>query len=248
MVVRMTNLIRQDKSQTLLGEESFNSLDDFLDVQEALAEAPDFRANVPAGTELGSQPLGDGSMVRWRKPRSMVSIGGREIPDRVPVYDTRTNDVSYVPTVQIQHHLNKRRPDGSRVFSRRPNPDIAPKTPIEETCLVCLPLRNGVPRPFYTKFDLTAHYELMHPREWRALQEEKQETARHADSSNMSAILQQLVELFGANQVKQALSKEAMSIKPDAEGSVFTCDICGQSVGSKAGLAGHKRFKHKDGG
>lgn len=240
-----------DSSQSL-DASNVNSLEEFIEMQEALASNVDFRANVAPGTALGEENLGEGSKVRWKKSNSMVSMGGQPLPERTPVYDTRTNVVSMVPTAQLLHHLRKRRPDGSRVFSSRPDPNIPMPKPIDDTCLVCLPLRGGKPRNFYNKFDLIAHYEISHPREWRVLQDEERAGKQSNDSTSLQAVLQQLVNLFSPDAVRKALAEsvmpEAAGVTPGPEprhgGDSAECEQCGFVAKNAFGLQAHTRNKH----
>lgn len=122
--------------------------------------------------------------------KALVHAGGVELPERVQVWDKYGNS-SMVPTASMQYHLNKKGPDGNRVFFATRPAGLPEPTFIDEVCEVCK--EKGWPkglRPmFKSKFDLRGHYESAHQREFRVMQEEKLEKQQAAGVLGMIATM-----------------------------------------------------------
>ena len=157
---------------------------------------PNFRANVPEGTLVGSTEV-EGGQFNWRKPNSLVRIGNKSLPERMQVYDTRTGQPSMIPTGAATYHLNKRRPDGTRVFSRNLPEGVVEPQPIADTCKICYVKRGNLHRNFYTEYDLIAHYQAFHTLEWTAMERERDMQERRDSSSRMERLI---LSLLGRDQ------------------------------------------------
>jgi hypothetical protein len=103
--------------------------------------------------------------------------------------------VSRIPYAQRRYHLNKRRPDGSRVFSLN-DPEIPQAQPIEDTCTICTHNRGGRRRNFYSEFDLQTHMQLFHTLEWNAMERDRDIRERREDANRMERLIGSLVSLI----------------------------------------------------
>lgn len=184
-------------------------LEELADIYEADfgANPPDFRADVAPGTVLSESVFEDGHRVQALKGHSNVRLGGKELPERMAVYDTRTGALSMVPTGQIQYQLNKRRQDGSRVYSMRMPQGIVPPTPIEDTCRICFVNRGNRHRDFYSEDQLLNHYMSFHEREWGAMEREKEREQRREDANRLERLIIGLVSALVPNAA-QSLPEE----------------------------------------
>lgn len=155
----------------------------------ARSQAADFRANVPAGTALGSEEIEPGARVNFRKSNSMMRAGDRALPDRVPLYDRQREDVSMVPPTIATKRIMR---DPGR-FTMTPQ-HFESRQPIAETCDVCLINRGNVPRPFYSEYDLETHYQILHPREWSLKERRREEAFRSEDRDRMYELMQMIIQ------------------------------------------------------
>ncbi len=209
----------------------------------------DFRANVPEGTVLAETER-DGGLFRFKKAPSLVRAGARQLPERTLVYDTRTGRESRVPTGQLRYQLGKRREDGSRVYSLTLDPNIKMATPIADTCKICFVLRGNRHRNFYSEYDLLAHYETLHPREWASMEREKDRVEKRADSNQLQLLIGALVQSLNPSafaklpdEVKQQMQDLAGMAAPEPE--VLTCPECGFEAKTAAGFSAHTRSHQK---
>lgn len=177
-----------------------------LDQLESHLDA-DYRANVAPGTVLGKADWGQGSHAEVLKGSTLVGNPAApqmvNAPSRIVVYDTRTGMPSKIPYAQRRYHLNKRRIDGSRVFSLTLPADILQPTPIDDTCKICQEARrrNGITtkRNFYTEFDLLNHYQLFHEREWNAMERDRDMRQRREDATRMERLILALATALAPN-------------------------------------------------
>lgn len=152
-------------------------------------EGVDYRANVPAGTILGEGNI-DGAVFRAIKGSSMVRNGRQELPNRWPVYNTRTGALSMVPTATLRYQLSKRhKDDGTRVYALKVPEGIVPPTPIEDTCQICYRNRGNKHRNFYSEYDLLTHMQLFHTLEWNAMERDRDIRERREDANRMERLI-----------------------------------------------------------
>ena len=165
------------------------------EIQDALGsfEGVDYRANAPAGTILGEGNV-SGAIFRAVKGRSMVHNGKQELPNRWPVYNTRTGDISMVPTATLRYQLGKRfKDDGTRVYALKLPEGIVPKTPIAATCQICFVNRGNKHRNFYSEYDLLTHMQMFHTLEWNAMERDRDIKQRREESNRMERLILGLV-------------------------------------------------------
>jgi hypothetical protein len=199
--------------------QQIETMEDYAVALEELASSipdtnPDFRANVPAGTDLAQTNLGvQGMVVKWKKADSGMNINGKALPDRIPLYNKLTGDVSMVPPTIGQ----KRFAEHPGVYTFRRPEDFPTKTPIDETCPICTRGRGGNKRPFYDLYDLENHMQVLHPREHAAALRTQEQAERRED-----------------RQLQRDL---VAAIRP----TTFDCDQCDFISKSSAGLSAHKR-------
>lgn len=121
----------------------------------------------------------DGVPITKTKTRSMVHRNGVDLPERTPVYD-RDGGISYVPTAQLGHHLNKRNVNGEKAFHAKRQPWMKKAEPIDQTCEWCA--KRGGKKVFYDIDDYEAHCEYLHPREWAS------KLRREAQQNNVTGV------------------------------------------------------------
>lgn len=196
-----------------------------------------FRADLPGGA---------GELVR-RKQNTMVRSGNTPLPERVKFYRSRGGLEAWLPTVQLAHHLAKRHEDGTAVFVKeRPGGALVP---IDATCEVCVK-RQGLTKVFYEEYDLIAHMETKHPREWRITKEKEQQsggafmqTLMAMDASERAAV-QVLIGGSDGNGQGTASASEgagAVGVQRSQQGEArVACPECGKSVKPR-GLSIHQR-------
>src|SRR3990167_531978 len=128
-----------------------------------------------------------------KKPRSLVRLGDKDLPERIPVYNRRDpSDVSMVPTALLGQMLGKRDRDGQAVFvMERPAGPLP--TYIDETCDICL--RRGVRKRFAAIVDMELHMEYMHEREWAIRLRERDRRERQEDRNVLLGLLKERAAL-----------------------------------------------------
>jgi hypothetical protein len=183
-----------------------NSVDLALEneLQDAFTsfEGVDYRSNAPAGTVLGEGNV-DGAIFRAIKGNSMVRNGKQELPNRWPVYNTRTGALSMVPTATLRYQLSKRnKDDGSRVYALKVPEGIVPPTPIADTCKICYINRGNKHRNFYSEYDLLSHMQLFHTLEWNAMERDRDIAQRREDSNRMERLIMTLATSLRPDIVK----------------------------------------------
>lgn len=169
------------------------------------ADEVDFRAPVPAGTPLGVTEIEPGATAMWTKRSSGQRMGSKELPDRVPLYNLKTGDKSMVPPTIATSRIMSRPGE----FSMRAPTDIPPRIPIDETCEVCMISRNGVPRPFYSEYDLEAHKQILHPREWALEERRREEGKRREDRQAQSDLVAAVLEAVRGDEAPRRGRKAA---------------------------------------
>lgn len=129
---------------------------------DALEEAADQLEQQAAAT---MNPKGD-----W-KPKPLMA-GNRELPERIKVYN-KLGEPSMVPTASISYHLNKKDPQGNKVFFRKPPMGVA--VPEPDPTLTCEPCqKRDIHKRFFNEIDWEAHWDTYHPREWAIRQRQEQ--------------------------------------------------------------------------
>lgn len=174
------------------------------EIQDALGrvEGADYRADVPAGTVLGEGNV-EGALFRAVKGRSMVRNGNTPLPNRWPVYNTRTGALSMVPTATLRYQLAKRnKDDGTRVYALKVPEGIVPPTPIEGTCSICVINRGGRHRNFYSEFDLSNHMQMFHTLEWNAMERDRDIKERRESGDRLERLILGLVTALRPDAVK----------------------------------------------
>lgn len=219
--------------------------DVMAEIQDMYGQA-DYRANVPAGTVLAEHNV-QGSIFREKKGSSLAVHNGVPLPERTKVYDTRTGLDSLVPTRSLYYQLGKRRFDGSRVYSLQYPEDVPVRTPIKDTCQICLPRRNGVWRNFYTEQDLFDHMLAMHEREWNAMERQRETDARREDATRMERLITTISQAMRPDikldpEVKEQIAEMQAKVAAVTDG--HACDECVFVAKNAFGLRAHKRGKH----
>lgn len=164
----------------------------------ALGQEPDYRANVPAGTLLGETPIegSDGGSVRYRKRQSMVRAGTRILPERMMLWNKVTQRGSLVPpTIATKRMMQGTRDFPPSAFTVR-DPHFPPRLPIDEHCAICDAKRAQIgapPRDFFDLYQLEAHKQLLHPREWATEQRQEEQQRRIEDRTEMRELITTIV-------------------------------------------------------
>jgi hypothetical protein len=161
---------------------------DFLGETTVTGTEADWRANVPPGTVL-AEGMVEGATVQWLKGSSGVHARGVPLPERTKVYDTRTGVTSMVPTAQLRYQLGKRRPDGSRVYSRTLPEGITQPEPIKDTCKICYVNRGNKHRNFYSEDQLINHMTAFHTNEWNAMERDRDIRERREQGDRMERLV-----------------------------------------------------------
>lgn len=158
----------------------------------------DFRANVPAGTQLGEQEIEPGANVKWTKPSSMMRVGKTALPERIALYDLMTHDRSMVPPTIAQ----KRMATYPGRFTLKEPADWHAGDPevIDETCEICIRqpefLDGSLDRPAFTSWSqLRQHYQLFHTNEWVALEDDRRERERREEQGQMRALIASIASM-----------------------------------------------------
>lgn len=172
-------------------EEQLYALEEIA--RSVAADAVDFRADVPAGTPLGESQDEFGGVYRWKKADSKQRMGSMALPERVNLYNMETGDISRVPPTIAQKRIMQR----PQVYTMRRPADFPVREPIDDTCDICLENRGGVPRPFYSLYDLEAHYQICHPREWATKVRQEELTARKNSDDRMTTLISLLLQNQG---------------------------------------------------
>lgn len=182
-----------------------------LEVQEMLADA------VAQAQSVIKEPTERGGNATVSK---LVRQGDQALPERIPAFRRLTGTQVWLPTADIGAQMAKRHSDGSRVFVRTQGECVTQPQPIDETCDICL--RREIKKKFYNAYDLEAHMDAFHPREWGIKQREIDREERKQEREVLMALAGR-----GVQEVENA--KE------------FKCDECGKEFGKKVALVGHQR-------
>jgi len=153
----------------------------------------------------------------------LIKYNGKEMPERMPAFRRLTGTQVFLPTVQLAYHMAKRHSDGSKVFVRTQAECLTQPEPIDESCEVCA--RREIKKRFFNTYDLEAHMDVFHPREWGIQQRDLDRRERQEER----VILRALVERGQVQEVTNELK----------------CELCGKAVKSQFGLQAHKRAAHK---
>ena len=202
----------------------------------------DYRSNAPEGTVLAETDI-QGASFRIMKGSSLAKNAGQSLPSRTLVYDTKTGMESRVPTRSLYYQLGKRRNDGSRVYSLSRPEGIPERTPIDDTCRICLVKRNGVKRNFFSEQDLLDHYVTMHEREWNGMERSREIEARREDSNRLERLILGLSSAMRpdlADKLPDDVKEQIANLQQTAA----TCEECGFVAKNAFGLQAHKRNKH----
>lgn len=179
---------------------------DFLGETTMTGGEADWRANVPAGTVLAEGTI-QGAPVQFLKGSSGVHARGIALPERTRVYDTLTGNISMVPTAQLRYQLGKRRPDGSRVYSRTLPEGIVQPVPIAETCKICFVNRGNRHRNFYSEDQLMNHMLAFHANEWAAMERQREIDSRREDANRLERLMITMMTAMAPDAAKK-LPKE----------------------------------------
>lgn len=170
------------------------------------ADQVDFRQQVAAGTPLGETELEGLGKAKWRKSASLTRMGALELPERVALYNRETGDVSMVPPTIANSRIMR----NPQVFTMRKPENWTQPEPIPETCEICTLRRKGIPRPFYSEYDLEAHWQILHPREW-ALRQRNEDREQKRESDDRLATL---IEMLIRQQTGRIEEDEGLNEKP----------------------------------
>lgn len=174
----------------------------FISALEEVASIgePDFRANVPEGTQIGEVEIegSQGGAVRFNKPSTMMKVNGRKAPERVMLWNKQTGRGSMVPTtIATKRIMQGTDTFPASAFTLR-NPGAAPRQPIAEHCWVCDKRRaeaGNPPRDFFDVIQYEAHMDLMHPREWASFQRRGLQQERLDERQAMRDMIMEVVKL-----------------------------------------------------
>lgn len=196
-------------------EATINDLDSYAAALNDVAsyvqpDQVDFRAAVPAGTELGRTELDKGGEAVWRKGASGQRIGNKELPDRVPLWNRITGDKSMVPPTIALSRVSQR----PEQFTTR-DPGIQGPEPIAESCDVCNMARqkvgNMTPRPFYSEYDLEAHYQILHPREYATREKKRLELVEAKRDERMERLIEMALSARAPLPAEEAAPRRGKS-------------------------------------
>lgn len=183
-------------------------------LEEMASMGPDFRSNVEPGTMLGSEQIEGNSSVQWKKRQSMVSIGGKPLPERIPLWNKQTGLMRLVPPpVAMSRIMRGTRVFPSSAFSLR-DPGLPQRVPIDETCAVCDRVRAAAgnpPRLFFDLAQLEAHKQILHPREWETEIRREQQNERLTDRAEMRDLISSIVKALRpdlAGQVEGGIEEQ----------------------------------------
>jgi hypothetical protein len=179
---------------------------DFLGETTLTGGEADWRADVPPGTVLAQGTI-EGAPVQMIKGGSGVHARGVPLPERTKVYDTRTGISSMVPTAQLRYQLGKRRPDGSRVYSRTLPEGIEQPVPIKDTCKICYINRGNRHRNFFSEDQLINHMLAFHGNEWAAMERNREIESRREDANRMERLMITMLQAMNPDAAKK-LPKE----------------------------------------
>uniref|UniRef100_A0A6M3IRP9 C2H2-type domain-containing protein n=1 Tax=viral metagenome TaxID=1070528 RepID=A0A6M3IRP9_9ZZZZ len=162
----------------------------------------------------------------------------------IPIYDTKTGELSKIPLFMLKQILRRRHRDGSPMFTVD-KPTFAPPAGVIKCVLhkgnpsrakfdeMKLPVCN---KPNITsEYMLDRHMELKHPSVYKLLERERREQERKEDRE----LQRMMVESLAGNKAK-ADGAEAKPAK-----SELTCEHCGADFGTKGVLDKHIEEMHK---
>ncbi len=234
-----------------VAEQTAALLDDLANTATLAAMQRD--TSIPEGTLLAEAELPGGIPVKMRKTSSMVNMSGQPLPERFRAYD-RQNRERWLPTAQMVQQLSKRHTDGVQVFTRQKRVGVAEPVPIADKCHL------HPHKKFYADYDLVAHYELVHPREWAMKQREEERAEREADRTAQRELAEAMLAVASGRPASRRPVETAMEAS-EAPAAVVTtpaapslpptsCSRCNWV--SKPGtskpqfaLQGHMRMRHK---
>lgn len=179
---------------------------DFLGETTITGNDANWRADVAPGTVLAQGSI-EGAQVQFIKGNSGVHARGVPLPERTRVYDTKNGNVSMVPTAQLRYQLGKRRPDGTRVYSRTLPEGIEQPVPIKETCRICYINRGNLHRNFFSEDQLMNHMLAFHPNEWNAMERQREIDARREDANRLERLIMMMMSATNPEAAKK-LPKE----------------------------------------
>ena len=169
-----------------------------LEEMASLAQqGPNYRANVPAGTVLGSERIENSdSHVNYTKPRSMIRSGSTDLPERVMLWNLRTGQGRPVPsTVAMKRITQGTKQFPPEAFTLR-DPGLPEREPIEEHCWVCdsdRAKRGEPPRNFFDIIQYEAHMQILHPRQWDSHLRREASAERLEDRQAMRDMILEIV-------------------------------------------------------
>ncbi len=182
---------------------------------------PDFRADVPVGTEIGHKPLGPGADASWKKSSSKMRVGNKELPDRIPLYDNWTHDRSMVPPTIANKRMSEH---PGRFFIRKPAGwDERNPVPIDDTCQICARVRiqesgpGTPPKPFYDREQLRMHMRYMHQNEWDAIEQNRRDDERREDQNRMERLVASIAAMVNPGiKLPSEVAEQITGLQQDA--------------------------------
>jgi hypothetical protein len=133
--------------------------------------------NIPEGTVLSETDI-NGIPVTFKKQSSMHHIDGVAVPDRLPLFQFPTNNVSMIPTALVFRRLAKMI-GGHRVWSRSAFPDGQTPDFIEKE----VPIMAGgaTTKTFPNQLAYEQFMKNKHGDAWEAMQRQEQRDERAED-------------------------------------------------------------------
>ncbi len=186
----------------------------FLEELAEIYAEPDFRANVPAGTEIGHQSPEPGAEMTWKKSASKMRIGNRVLPERIPLYNLWNHDLSMVPPTIANKRMSEH--PGQYSMRKPANWDATARQPIDETCEICARRRiqetgpGTPPKPFFDRAELRNHMRYMHTNEWEAIEQTRRDDERRGDQSRMETLIASIA----------AMVRPGVQLPPEVEAQI----------------------------
>ena len=157
---------------------------------------PDFRANVPPGTPLGSTEIEPGATVNYTKASQLVRMGQHKLPERLALYDLVRHDVSMVPPTIAQKRLSDY--PGRYTMVKPAGWHDSDPVPIDETCEICDADPERTERAkFFSNSQLTLHYQLVHTMEWQGIESDRRDAERREDNAQMRRLIASIAGMNG---------------------------------------------------
>lgn len=178
-------------------------------------QGPDYRANVPGGTVLGSERIeGSDSRVNYTKSRSMIRSGDTALPERVMLWNLRTGQGRPVPsTVAMKRITQGTKQFPPEAFTLR-DPGLPEREPIEEHCWVCdadRAKRGEPPRNFFDIIQYEAHMQILHPRQWDSHLRREASAERLEDRQAMRDMILEVVKAMRPGAAVTEEDEEAVA-------------------------------------